>query len=909
MLEQLEKSPNDPREYFTYKIKNNLNIFIVHDKTAIISAIGMHVKVGYISDPDNVSGCAHFCEHMLFNGTKKYPNENDFMDYVKKNGGHTNAFTTHNNTFYYYNIASSSLFESLDKFGQFFISPLMSPDSVNREKDAVDSEHQNNLNNDAWRLRDILRFGCTKNHPFNKFGTGSRKSLDVPNIDKIVKDFYEKYYSSDNMILFIVTNNMEGLVDRINDIFNEVPQRNPIQKMKYSKIFDSPKTIKVVTIDDIYMINFNWEIPSFHTIPPKSPNIFLSYILGNESKNSIHYILEQKNYILSSVVEINRTLNEICILTIEFKLTPEGFENRSQITKIVFDYIEMLKQSVNNKHLNDLYDEFKNQCFHKFEYLDKESPENTCMELNSIVSNTEIELKHIPSIMYAYDSYNNIKNNLIQVLNELTINNVIIVIGAKKFSIKKWLYDENYGTQYTISSNIDIAANFFKQLNLISQNKYSSLKKYVETINYDIPKKIQLSHKNINLFYHPINKYKNPTVCVNIEISIPKILENSILYTQFILYIDSILLEINDEKYLCHSADYIINITCKNEKIYIIVSGNRGKIYEVTNFIISSILDPNKLTSTNFIKTQYAIKMNNINIVNNSPYYRLSSYFNKNMCSKYYDNYDILKVIDNITYNDVRTIMSSVISSVSANILVSGNIKIKLAKKIADLLVPFSNIENTNTNIDFIKNLYKIPTKDNEKFIYSIENKHDKNSAMKYSIYIDTISYKLKDNWEKTICLLKILNSKLSTIYFDTLRTKEKFGYIVSGNIDIYGDKLYSSLYYGFAVQSPEKKSTEMIKRTNEFINDFENILKNIDVDEFIEIINGCIANISVECNNVLEESAYYMDQISKGYFSFTMKQDLIKTFKQLEKKDLITFYNQKFIKKKSIIVCIDGNI
>lgn len=29
-------------------------------------------------DPDDLPGLAHFLEHMLFLGTEKYPNENDF---------------------------------------------------------------------------------------------------------------------------------------------------------------------------------------------------------------------------------------------------------------------------------------------------------------------------------------------------------------------------------------------------------------------------------------------------------------------------------------------------------------------------------------------------------------------------------------------------------------------------------------------------------------------------------------------------------------------------------------------------------------------------------------------------------------------------------------------------------------
>ena len=138
------KSPNDKCEYLAYKINSNkLNVFITHDNDADISCVAMTVKIGYMHDP--IPGLAHFLEHMLFNGTTKYPDENEFMSFTSKHGGFTNAYTSHNHTCYFYTIQSDYLDHSLDIFGQFFISPLMKKDSVNREKEAVDAEHTKNI--------------------------------------------------------------------------------------------------------------------------------------------------------------------------------------------------------------------------------------------------------------------------------------------------------------------------------------------------------------------------------------------------------------------------------------------------------------------------------------------------------------------------------------------------------------------------------------------------------------------------------------------------------------------------------------------------------------------------------------------------------------------------------------------
>ena len=78
-------------------------------------------------------------------GTEKYPDENSYSQFVTDAGGMTNAYTSLNDTNYQFEVANDKFEETLDRFSQFFISPLMLKDSVDREINAVDSENKNNL--------------------------------------------------------------------------------------------------------------------------------------------------------------------------------------------------------------------------------------------------------------------------------------------------------------------------------------------------------------------------------------------------------------------------------------------------------------------------------------------------------------------------------------------------------------------------------------------------------------------------------------------------------------------------------------------------------------------------------------------------------------------------------------------
>ena len=46
------------------------------------SAATMVVGSGNLNDPPEADGIAHFCEHMLFLGTEKYPSDNHYGDFI-----------------------------------------------------------------------------------------------------------------------------------------------------------------------------------------------------------------------------------------------------------------------------------------------------------------------------------------------------------------------------------------------------------------------------------------------------------------------------------------------------------------------------------------------------------------------------------------------------------------------------------------------------------------------------------------------------------------------------------------------------------------------------------------------------------------------------------------------------------
>jgi nardilysin len=149
------------------------------------AAAAMVVGVGSMYDPNDCQGMAHFLEHLLFMGSKKYPQENAYDSFMSKHGGSDNAFTELEHTVYHFEIPQEHLVGALDMFAQFFTAPLLLETSVERELNAIESEFQLVKNSDSCRVNQLMCHTSgndPKDHPFSKFAWGNIQSLKVSDL-------------------------------------------------------------------------------------------------------------------------------------------------------------------------------------------------------------------------------------------------------------------------------------------------------------------------------------------------------------------------------------------------------------------------------------------------------------------------------------------------------------------------------------------------------------------------------------------------------------------------------------------------------------------------------------------------------------------------------------------------------
>ncbi|KAJ3792301.1 Metalloenzyme, LuxS/M16 peptidase-like protein [Lentinula aff. detonsa] len=332
----IQKSAQDDREYRIIKLENGLKAVLIHDGKADQAAASLDVAVGHLSDPDDMPGLAHFCEHLLFMGTEQFPKENEYQEYLSKNNGGSNAYTAASNTNYYFSVATSALPGALARFSGFFHSPLFAPSCTSRELNAVDSEHKKNHQQDLWRIFQLTKHLSKPGHVWSKFGSGNRESLSqaAKNLKAEGKlrlvEWWNKEYCASRMHLAVLgKESLDELAELASKYFSPIPNR---QADPLPMIYDHPfgpaqkgTMLSVQTIMTFHVLDIYIPIEYQAVYWRHKPGQFLAHLIGHEGPGSLYSYLKGRGWVAalnSGPSPLGRGFDTFRI-TIE--LTEDGF--------------------------------------------------------------------------------------------------------------------------------------------------------------------------------------------------------------------------------------------------------------------------------------------------------------------------------------------------------------------------------------------------------------------------------------------------------------------------------------------------------------------------------------------------------------------------------------------------------
>lgn len=296
------------RKTMKLRLPNGLEALIVSDPGADQSSAALAVQAGSWNDPKEYAGMAHFCEHLVFMGSHTYPNENEFSKMVSDYNGQTNAFTASDRTVYMFASQTEGFLTILDRFSHFFIDPLFNPSGISRELHAVDQEFAKNLENDGWREHMIFKELGNPQHPNSGFNIGNSETLKgIP--QAALKKWHQKHYGANKMHLAVYSPlPLETLKTHVSNYFSQVPSNDSSFSLDGNRVTSEKQRGHIAYIKPIKnrnVLSFMWELPKELSDDETQSAELLAYALGRGQKHSLYEKLKAEHLIDSMSVRID----------------------------------------------------------------------------------------------------------------------------------------------------------------------------------------------------------------------------------------------------------------------------------------------------------------------------------------------------------------------------------------------------------------------------------------------------------------------------------------------------------------------------------------------------------------------------------------------------------------------------
>jgi len=205
-------------------LDNGLRVLVLEDHRNPIVTVQTWYRVGSRNEVPGKTGLAHFLEHLMFKGTPTH-GKGQFARIVERNGGQDNAFTSHDVTSYYVDIASDRVDMVLGLEADRMRHLLLDPKEIDAERQVVMEERRTRTEDDPdGYLSEEFLAAAYKAHPYGGPVIGWME--DIARITPAdLRAFYDRYYQPNNALLVIVGDVDAGrIVGRVRDVFGRIPR-------------------------------------------------------------------------------------------------------------------------------------------------------------------------------------------------------------------------------------------------------------------------------------------------------------------------------------------------------------------------------------------------------------------------------------------------------------------------------------------------------------------------------------------------------------------------------------------------------------------------------------------------------------------------------------------------------------
>jgi len=185
-------------------LPNGLKVIVVPTGFPNIVSLQIPMQTGSRNEVEpGRSGFAHFFEHIMFRGTKRFPPE-QYNAIIQKAGARQNAYTTDDYTNYHVTFAKEDLEKILDIEADRFKNLSYSPEVFKTEARAVLGEYNKNSASPVRKILEVQRNAAYTTHTYKHTTMGFIKDIeDMPNQYEYSKEFFRRWYKPGNATVIV----------------------------------------------------------------------------------------------------------------------------------------------------------------------------------------------------------------------------------------------------------------------------------------------------------------------------------------------------------------------------------------------------------------------------------------------------------------------------------------------------------------------------------------------------------------------------------------------------------------------------------------------------------------------------------------------------------------------------------
>lgn len=262
----MPKSQSSKTATSSFTLQNGLTVIVREDHRAPVFVSQVWYKVGSSVEPKGITGISHALEHMMFQGSKSYPDD-AFATTIAKFGGHNNAFTAEDFTAYYEEMANEHLEEAFKAEADRMQNLLLKEEKFNSEIEVIKEERRMRVE-DNPQMYTWERFMAAANPagPYHHPVIGWQHDLDNMTIADL-KQWYQDWYAPNNAAIVVVgdvePNKVKNLAEKY---FGKIPTKTLPKLKPQQKLEPAGVTrLQVHRPAQLPMLIMGFTVPSLKT--------------------------------------------------------------------------------------------------------------------------------------------------------------------------------------------------------------------------------------------------------------------------------------------------------------------------------------------------------------------------------------------------------------------------------------------------------------------------------------------------------------------------------------------------------------------------------------------------------------------------------------------------------------------